>query len=171
MSAGYFWNRFRDLILFAPSPTCPPSAFGTCPQNIQQAKTQGFEAAFSFLVLPGLETHGQYTYTLTRDLATGRRLPRWPVDQASLGVTYQPIEPVRVNVDYRFVGARNNDPLNSPSQRLGSFGVVNVSATYDVTTHLQVFGRIDNLFNQDYEEILFFGTPIRSVFGGVKITL
>jgi vitamin B12 transporter len=35
---------------------------------------------------------------------------------------------------------------------------------------MQVFGRIDNLFNQQYEEILFFGTPIRSVFAGVKFT-
>ena len=45
-----------------------------------------------------------------------------------------------------------------------------VSATYDVNKQMQVFGRIDNLFNQQYEEILFFGTPIRSVYGGVKLT-
>jgi vitamin B12 transporter len=94
---------------------------------------------------------------------------RWPVDQASIGVSYQPIQPVRVNVDYRFVGARNNDANNSPGQKQGSFGVVNVSATYDMAKHIQVFGRIDNLLNQDYEEILFFGTPTRSVYGGVKV--
>ena len=170
LKTGYFWNRFDNLILFVPGVNCPPSTFGTCPQNIQQAKTQGFEASFKFQVMKGLDAWGQYTYTLTRDLATGRRLPRWPVDQASAGVSYQPIEPVRVNVDYRFVGARNNDAANTPSQRLGAFGVVNVSATYDVTKQVQVFGRIDNLLNQEYEEFLFFGTPIRSVFGGVKLT-
>jgi vitamin B12 transporter len=30
---------------------------------------------------------------------------------------------------------------------------------------------VDNLFNERYEEILFFGTPIRSVYGGIKVTL
>ena len=53
---------------------------------------------------------------------------------------------------------------------MGSFGVVNTSATYDVTKQWQIFGRVDNLFDQDYEEVLFFGTPIRSVFAGVKFT-
>ena len=53
---------------------------------------------------------------------------------------------------------------------MGSFGVVNMSATYDVDKQWQVYGRIDNLFNQRYEEILTFGTPIRSIFGGVKFT-
>ena len=121
-------------------------------------------------MLQGLDVRGQYTYTLTRDLTTTRRLPRWPVDQASLGLSYQPIQPARINVDYRFVGARNNDASNSPSTQMGSFGVVNVSATYDVTKQWQIFGRVDNLFDKDYEEVLFFGTPTRSVFAGVKFT-
>jgi len=43
--------------------------------------------------------------------------------------------------------------------------------TYDVTKQFQVYGRVDNLFNERYEEILFFGTPIRSVYGGIKVTL
>jgi vitamin B12 transporter len=169
VSAGYFWNRFRDLILGVASPSCPPP-FGFCAQNIGEAKSQGWELGFTASVLSNLDLKGQYTYTLTRDLTTTKRLPRWPIDQASVGISYRPTEPVRINVDYRFVGARNNDAVNTPNQRQGSFGVVNVSTTYDVTKQWQVFGRIDNLFNQGYEEVLFFGTPIRSVFGGVKFT-
>jgi vitamin B12 transporter len=176
LSATYFWNRFSNLIQFTdafacPSPPVVPGFPNSCPQNIASAKTQGWELGFNYQILKGLLARGQYTYTLTRDSSTTRRLQRWPVDQASLGLTYQPIPVARINVDYRFVGARNNDVPNSPSQRMGSFGVVNVSASYDVTDHLQVYGRVDNLFDQQYEEILFFGTPIRSVFGGVKIAL
>jgi vitamin B12 transporter len=172
LSAGYFWNRFRNLIQFPSQPvaTCPAATFGFCPQNVALAKSQGWELSFKYRVLEGLDVRGQYTYTLTRDLTTTRRLPRWPVEQASVGVSYQPIQPARINVDYRFVGARNNDTINSPGQRMGSFGVVNVSATYDVNKQIQVFGRIDNLFDQQYEEVLFFGTPIRSVFAGVRVT-
>lgn len=179
LSAGYFWNRFRDLIQFASSfsPLCPFSSGGFCPINVAEAKTQGWEVGFKATIMKGLEARAHYTYTVTRafdtptnPLGEDKRLPRWPTDQVTLGLLYQPVEPVRINVDYRFVGARNNDLANSPSQRQGSFGVVNASATYDVTRTWQVFGRIDNLLNQKYEEILFFGTPIRSVFGGVKFT-
>ncbi len=162
LSAGYFWNRFNNLIT---------TTFTTFEQ-VASAKSQGWEAGFRYHVMKGLEAHGQYTYTLTRDLSNGRRLSRWPVHQASVGVSYQPVEPVRINVDYRYVGRRFNNTASSVTvlQEQGSFGVVNVSATYDVTKQVQIFGRVDNLLNQKYEEILFFGTPIRSVFGGVKIT-
>ena len=174
LSAGYFWNRFQDLIQFVTSPTCPPSApFGSCPQNFANAKSQGWEFGFQYAVLKNLDLRGQYTMTMTRNFSTtgsNTRLARWPFDQASMGLSYRPIETVRINVDHRFVGARNDDAANTPALRSGSFGVVNLSASYDATKNVQVFGRIDNLFNQDYEEILSFGTPIRSVYGGVKFT-
>lgn len=170
LSAGYFWNHFDNLILavFDPVNCAPFSLFGLCAQNVGQAKSQGWEAGFTAAILKHLDVKGQYTYTLTRDFATGNRLPRWPVHQASIGVSFQPIEPVHVNLDYRYVGSRFNDPQNV--QKQGGFGVVNLSGTYDVVKRVQVFGRVDNLFNQNYEEILFFGTPIRSVYGGVKVS-
>lgn len=173
LGGTYFWNHFRDLIQFPllGAPTlCPVGTFGFCPLNIAQARSQGWELSFKARIAATLELRGQYTNTHARDLTTGKRLARWPVDQASVGVTYQPVEAARVYVDYRFVGARNNDIANSPSQRLGSFGVVNLAASYDVTRQWQVYARVENLLGQDYEEILGFGTPIRSVFGGVKFT-
>ncbi len=173
LSGTYFWNHFRDLIQFPllGAPTlCPAATFGFCPLNIAQARSQGWEISLKTRVTRTLELRAQYTKTHTRDLTTGKRLARWPVDQASIGVAYQPVEEARVYVDYRFVGARNNDIANSPGQRLGSFGVVNVAASYEVTKHWQVYTRIENLLGQDYEEILGFGAPIRSIFGGVKFT-
>ncbi|MER3423343.1 MAG: Vitamin B12 transporter BtuB, partial [Nitrospiraceae bacterium] len=163
VSAGYFWNRFQNLIVNVPAGAL------LFPQNVGQAKSQGWEVGFQYAVLKGLDLRGQYTYTLTRDLSNGTRLPRWPVHQASVGVSYRPIESLGISLDYRYVGSRFNDTTNT--QKQGSFGVVNVAVTYDVTKQVQIFGRIENLFNQDYEEILFFGSPIRSVFGGVRISL
>ena len=177
LSAGYFSNRFDNLIAFlsVPSPICPAATFGFCPINIAAANSHGLETSFKYEVMKGLELRGQYTMTVTRAFEVpGRtdntRLPRWPLDQFSAGISIQPIDPLRINLDYRFVGARNNDTANTPGQKQGSFGVVNASASYDVTQQWQIFGRVDNLFNQKYEEILNFGTPIRSVYGGVKFT-
>jgi vitamin B12 transporter len=171
MSATYFWNRFQDLIAFQFSdPVCPPSAIFGCAVNINEARTQGWELGLNAKLLSNLEVRAQYTMTMSRDLTTNLRLSRRPLDMASAGITYRPIEQVRVNADYRFVGARNNDVANTPSQKQGSYGVVDLSGSYDLTKNWQVFGRAENLFNQFYEEVLFFGAPIRSVFGGVKFT-
>jgi vitamin B12 transporter len=175
LSVGYFWNHFNNLITFVSGSGCPASSPFFCPMNVASAKTEGWEMSFKYELMKGLDFRGQYTMTVTRAYGVpgspeNTRLPRWPYDQATLGVTYQPVDAARINVDYRFVGARNNDASNTPSQRQGSFGVINVSATYDVTKNWQAFGRVDNLLNEKYEEILNFGTPIRSVYGGVKVT-
>jgi vitamin B12 transporter len=178
LNAGYFWNRFQDLIQITfDGSQCPPSSPFGCPINVADAKTQGWEFGFKAEILKGLTVRGQYTYTLTRAFDTAalpfplggdKRLPRWPVDQGTVGFTYSPIDALRLNIDYRFVGARNNTLANSSSQKLGVFNIVNLSASYDVTKNWQAYVRVDNLFNEKYEEIFSFGTPIRSIFGGVK---
>ncbi|WP_447984059.1 TonB-dependent receptor plug domain-containing protein [Nitrospira sp. Nam74] len=169
INAGYFWNHFTDQIVNVTSATCPPATFGFCPQNIQESRSEGVEAGFQLAVFNNVSLKGQYTYTQTKDVSTGLRLPRWPLHQASIIAGYQPLERLLLNVEYRYVGTRFNDTENT--QKMSPFGVVNAQVTYNVTKQFQVYGRVDNLFNEKYEEILFFGTPIRSVYGGIRVTL
>ena len=110
---------------------------------------------------------GQYTYTLTRNLDTGDRLPRWPGQQASANLSYQPIDPIVMTVTFRYVGPRFNTTGNQ--QRLPDFHVINFSASYDFTRNIQGYIRVDNILNRNYEEVRFFGTPVRSVFGGIRV--
>ena len=174
LSVGYFWTRYRNLILSVFDPvTCPPPFF-FCAQNIGLARAHGIETSVKFKLvrdrpwIKSLDLQGQYTYTLTNDLSGGQdtRLPKWPLNQWSTILSYQPIEPLRANLEGRFVGQRYNVPGNI--QSIPSFLVWNFSATYQVNKHIQVYTRVDNIFNEKYEEVLFFGTPIRSVFGGMR---
>jgi vitamin B12 transporter len=48
--------------------------------------------------------------------------------------------------------------------------VWSLAVTYDVTKQLQAYLRAENLFNEKYEEVASAGTPIRSIFGGVRVT-
>jgi vitamin B12 transporter len=179
ISVGYFWTRYRNLILSVPDPvTCGVDPlFGTnfCAVNAGLSRAQGVEANAKVKLvrdepwIKSLDLQFQYTYTSTNNLTGGQdtRLPKWPLNQWSTILSYQPIEAVRANLEGRFVGQRYNNVGNS--QSIPSFLVWNVSATYDVNTHMQVYMRADNIFNEKYEEVLFFGTPIRSVFGGVRM--
>ncbi len=169
IDVGYFWNRFRNLIQFVTSSTCPPATapFGSCAENVARSKSQGWEAGLTYSLLSNLQVHGQYTYTLTRNEIDSNRLARWPVHQASLGLSYQPVENLGLHLDYRFVGSRFDDAANT--QKMGTFGVVNLAASYKMVKHVEVYGRVENLFDQDYEEARTFGTPIRSVYGGLRV--
>lgn len=178
LSAGYFWNRYRDLIVAQQSATaCGVGAFGPnfCAQNIGLVGTKGWEASVKYLVardLPGvksLELQAQYTNTLTRNLQqqAGNRAPRMPVDQWSLILGYQPIEPLRLTLEGRYVGSRFDDVNNT--RKMKAFDVWNLTANYEVVKGVQTYVRVENLFNEQYEEILNFGTAVRSVFAGIRV--
>lgn len=177
ISVGYFWTRYRNLILsvFDPLVCTAPGSFGFCAQNAGLARAQGVEVSTKLKLLrdrawaKSLDLMINYTYSATRDISDGSdtRLPRWPLHQITTIISYQPLEGLRGNLEGRYVGERfNNVGNNGP---IPSFVVWNLSASYDITKQVQAYLRFDNIFNERYEEVLFFGTPIRSIFGGVRI--
>ncbi len=177
ISVGYFWTRYRNLILsvFDPTECTGPGSFGFCAQNVGLARAEGLEVSTKLKLfrdrpwIKNLDLQIQYTYAATRDISSGSdtRLPRWPLHQISTVISYQPVESLRANLEGRYVGERFGNVGNSFATP--SFVVWNLSASYDVTKSVQAYLRLDNMFNEKYEEILFFGTPIRSIFGGVRI--
>ncbi len=50
------------------------------------------------------------------------------------------------------------------------FTVVNVAADYKVNEYAKVFARIDNLFDERYEDPTGFLRPGLAVYGGVRLT-
>lgn len=82
-------------------------------------------------------------------------------------ISYQPIDRLLANLEGRYVSVRfTNTGNQGPTP---GFVVWNLSASYNVTKEVQAYLRAENLFDEKYEEILFLGTPIRSIFGGVRI--
>jgi vitamin B12 transporter len=147
--------------------------FGFCAQNIGNARVKGVESSINVIVVRDLpfmkrvSFDGQYTYTSTEDLRTGDRLARWPVHQSSASLTYQPIEPLNMTGTFRYVGSRFSTTGNQ--RPLPDFYIFNFSTTYQVNTTIEVYTRVENLFDRKYEEVLFFGTPGRSIWGGVRV--
>jgi len=174
LSGGYFWNRYRDLIVTTFDPVvCATQTDNYCPINVGNASAKGWEfaAAYTYrpnrFLLKSLDIQGQYTNTMTRDLRNGRRLPRWPVDQWTIQIGYKPVEPLNFVLTGRFVGSRFN--TTGDRQNITGFGVWNWTTNYDVSEKVRAYVRVDNLFNQHYEEILNAGTPVRSIYFGLRV--
>ena len=52
--------------------------------------------------------------------------------------------------------------------RLDGYVVTDIRASFGITEQIEIFGRIENLFDEQYETIFRYGQPGRAVFGGVR---
>jgi vitamin B12 transporter len=101
---------------------------------------------------------------------------RRPKDIASANVTWAPKTlPVTTTLTVRYNGKQTDYAFNSDFDRLvvdlKSYTLVNLNATYDITKHVQVFGRVENLLDKTYQEVFAFATPGRAVYGGVRLKI
>ena len=86
------------------------------------------------------------------EVQPGDRLPGIPRHSFKAGVGYAVTSAWDVALDVVtassriFVGDEGNDQEPVPS-----YGVVNLRSSYRVHEHVELFGRVDNLFDNDYE--------------------
>ena len=48
--------------------------------------------------------------------------------------------------------------------------MVNAAATYEVAKGVALFGRVENAFNEDYQEVFGFETADTAAYIGVRLT-
>jgi len=54
---------------------------------------------------------------------------------------------------------------------LHAYSVVDVSGGYRVNDNLRIFGRVDNVFNENYETTGRFSTPGLTAYAGVELAI
>jgi vitamin B12 transporter len=164
LGATYFRNDFKDLIQFD---------WGQGYINIAKAKTEGVELFASAKPIDDLTLRINYTYTDTEDKTTGEALIRRPKNKIGFDINYHFLNNGNVNLGVIYVGKRDDlDFSISPSRRvkLDQYTLVNLAVSYDITKNFQLFGRVENLLDKEYEEVKGFGTPGLSFFGGMKLS-
>ena len=84
-----------------------------------------------------------------------------------------PAEAGGVTLVARYNGETGDNAFTDPSfipvrVRLDDYVLVNLNADVRLNDHVDLFGRIENLANEDYEDVFSFETPGRSVFIGAR---
>ncbi|MGH8247123.1 MAG: TonB-dependent receptor plug domain-containing protein, partial [Gammaproteobacteria bacterium] len=54
---------------------------------------------------------------------------------------------------------------------LDEYVLVSLAAEYRILENVVLFGRVENLLDEDYEEVLGFGTPGLGAYAGVRFNL
>lgn len=142
-----------------------PRPFGTY-VNVDSVSADGWEFSVALRPVDGFDLALNYTTISAFDDTTGNRLARRAKDTASLVADYQTDSGFGFGVTVSMVGDSFDDSFNTVP--IDGYFVGEVRASYAVTDALEIFGRIENVTNEDYETVANFGTPGRAVFGGVR---
>lgn len=167
----YFHNLFKDLIVFTTTQTAP-TVFLSTYSNTQKAVSKGFELYASCNMLEKLTLSANYTRTRTRDKSTAQHLLRRPTNKFNVNIDFRPVDKLDLNFDINYVGSRydNTFTANPYVTKLKPYTKVDFAFYYDPIANLRLFGRVENLFNEKYEEIWGYQTPKFSAYGGVKLS-
>jgi vitamin B12 transporter len=158
VSATGFFNDFEDLIDFQ----------RTRFENIAEAQTYGVEVTASAFPTDWLSVDVSYTFLETENQTTGLELRRRPQHSFTAVFDVQPMEDLVLVGEVRYVGEQFNDSDNE--EVLDPYTVVNLAASYELIDGVQAFARIENLFDEDYQEALGFTTAGRAAYGGVEVS-
>jgi vitamin B12 transporter len=163
----YFHNDLSNVIGFN-------GLFQTL--NLGAAETQGLEAELHAQPIPNLVFTASYTYldaekTSSKDISQlqGARLPRRPRNEVYVSASYLWWKKLRTTIEAKFVNAREELNFGGPNFDIEDYSFVNIAAEYEVNPHLSIFGRIDNLMDEQYSEVFGFPALGRAAYGGVKV--
>ena len=178
----WFDNRITDEIT-----TVFDANFVGHPVNLpDRTKQEGVEVSAAAKLGAGFRLDASYTYlhapqdqAITTDPVTfatgtfGGQAIRRAKTIASANLTWAPDgQPFSGTLTVRYNGAQNDlffGFFPPTLQRLRSFTLVNLNASYKLRHNVELYGRIENLLDRNYQEVYAFATAGRAAYGGVRI--
>jgi len=169
LGATYFKTKFDDMIIF--------DNLNYRYENASEGENSGVETYVRLQPWKLVRFDLAYTYIDSRykadqsatDWTRKEYLPRNKVDFV---VTFYPIDKLTLAVDVKWQDEKIV-PLYDPSYNKvrweeSDSTTVNLAATYKALQNIDLFARIDNLFDKDYTESAYC-MPGFAVYGGMKL--
>lgn len=175
----YFNTNLENEIDFnfvPPASACGSTPFCFIPFNrTGESKRDGIEVSSRVIVVEGLSVGLSYTYLNARE-EDGQEEVRRPPHSG------------RADLNYVFASGKGNfnlaavyngsmqdlafNPITFASQRvlLDEYWLVTAAASYKVVPGVELYGRVENLLDQDYEEIFGFNSAGVAAYAGVRLT-
>ncbi len=159
----YFDSKYEDLIGFNPE-TWKFS-------NINKADISGVEVSLNSYLFNSVNLILSYTHLTTFDYQYERELIRRPKDSLGLFISYKN-KYFTISGDIVYVGKRldYNEMLFSV-QEVPSYNTFNFSLIVPVSDNFELFSRLTNAFDKEYEEILGYPAPMRRFLVGLRYSL
>ncbi len=175
LSATYFDRDTTNMIDFVSCfgetrPDCATRPEGYY-DNFQKTNANGVELAMTAHLTEQLSVAANYTNMEAENTARGtpnfgHALPRRPNETLNAQLSYE--WPVGLTTTVAVQHAsRSYDKINNMVV-LDGYTLFDLRAAYAVSDSLEVFGRIENAFDQEYETVKNYGTLGRTFYAGLR---
>ena len=132
--------------------------------NIALVESQGIELFGSYRLTDWLSVAANYAYIDAED-GDGNDLSRLPEHSGDIIVSLDPQGPLSGAILMRY----NGDETNTNGTTLDGWTRVDLTGSYELTNNVELFGRVENLFDEHYQQILGYGTPGLSGTVGLRL--
>ena len=161
----YFDQQIEDSIFF------DLAGFSGYLQDMGESASDGVELIANIKINDDLRVHANYTYNQTKDTSGDQRLRR-PKNVANIGFDYQ-VDNLTLSANIRFVQdfvdlVVDETSFASSPQPQKDYQVFDISARYRVNASLSVFARVENLFDESYQDLAAFNTAGETPHIGLK---
>ncbi len=153
----------------------PQTFVSTVVNQHGRSDRQGVELSVEARISPVWSVHGTYTW-LDATEPDGSREVRRPRHSGSVDVSCAFLGGRgSVNVSALYNGRQQDAEFvsSTPATRvtLDGYTLINAAVTYDLTDHVQVFARGENLADEDYAEVFGYRSPGAAGYLGVRARL
>ena len=136
--------------------------------NVSRARAEGIELEGGAAVTERFKVQASYTYLTVTNRLTGTDLARRPRHMASVAADWTtPLGGLALGADLRLVGDSFDDRGNFTA--LDGYGLVTLRASVPLGAHLELYGRVENVTDAQYQTVAGYGTYGRSAYGGVRV--
>lgn len=174
IGATFFHRDTTDQIDFVFCPAgatagpCVARPFGVY-DNVRRTRAEGVELTLDIRPTERLQVRGSYSFIDARDRGTGNRLARRPSETASVIVDWHTPFGLRLGGTAALVGDSFDNAANSV--RLDGYVLADVRASFEVVRGVEVYGRVENLFDARYQTVANYGTAGRAAHAGVRLSM
>ncbi len=174
VSATYFYQDFKDLIVFDPTVNPPNGQLA----NVARAFSRGVEAEAVWRIVPEAAATVTYTFTDSWDAQHRRQILAIPRHRGALSLLLTPVARLQGRIDWRVESDQvDSHPFIFGEQRRPGFAVVDLWTRYGWTVagssvhEIALTGKIQNLLNRDYEERRGFPAPGINFLVGAEVSI
>lgn len=172
-SVIYFERRTSDEIDFfscfgVTSSACSVRPFGYY-DNIDRVRARGVEMAAVAQIMDTLSFTANATWMDDINVATDADLARRPHWEANGDLRWQATDDISLGATVAYVGKRFDSA--GEFNPLPPYTLFNLYGAYKLTDQYELYARVENLFDEQYQPVSGYGALGRAAYGGVRVTL
>lgn len=133
-------------------------------QDDGRADSSGVELIADWALLDNLSVAANYTFNDTEQADGDQRIYR-PEHLANLGITWLTLgQRLRLGLNARL----SHGSVDNLGDSMDDYELLDVNARYQLTEGLAIYGRVENLLDEQYEEVPTYNTGGRAAHAGVR---